>query len=390
MTKFASSAATLSLRRSGRKLYAIVICFLTAEIWVLQVLQRPHFNLLSDVVLGVLLLSVVGVVVSGWLDRSFNLMLHLHVMVSICSILSLPAMSLGTLAGSTHTDPWVWWIFISGALSAALASGPRPVSIIFLAFIALAWLLVQISAQDAIGSLVGALGDAASVLFLSGAVSSLVSWTKAWGSALDDSTSKQIEGAIKKAKADAVEREEQRVDALVHDSVLNTLLVAAKAKTEIERQAAKRLVDYSIGEIETMATSKQSLRDTNSIALFEALRKLAHAAAPDISIATRGGDLRRITSGVAEALIGASLQCIRNSVQHSSASRLELELESLIAGTIVIRVIDNGKGFKPDRLDNSRLGISGSIISRMKSVGGSAKVRSSPNAGTTVTLRWQE
>jgi signal transduction histidine kinase len=51
-------------------------------------------------------------------------------------------------------------------------------------------------------------------------------------------------------------------------------------------------------------------------------------------------------------------------------------------------VVDDGRGFNPERLPKDRLGIRTSIEARMRLVGGVASVISKPGAGTTVELRW--
>ena len=57
---------------------------------------------------------------------------------------------------------------------------------------------------------------------------------------------------------------------------------------------------------------------------------------------------------------------------------------------ISVQIVDNGRGFRPDRVPRARLGIRGSIVNRMALVGGTAKITSILSVGTVVTLRWPE
>lgn len=54
---------------------------------------------------------------------------------------------------------------------------------------------------------------------------------------------------------------------------------------------------------------------------------------------------------------------------------------------IVVRVVDRGAGFIPDRI-TAGSGIRDSIVGRMREIGGSARVESAPGDGTCVELRW--
>ena len=61
-------------------------------------------------------------------------------------------------------------------------------------------------------------------------------------------------------------------------------------------------------------------------------------------------------------------------------------------GTVVtVSVRDDGAGFATDRLaravESGRLGVAQSIVGRMRDVGGTADVTSSPGQGTEVELR---
>jgi len=124
MKQSLSFAATNRLEASGRKIYASALILLMVEVCIRQFLQRPHFNILSDVTLWVLVLSVLAVFASAWVGRANNLMLHLHSLVSLLAVLLLPAMRLGTLPDATHSEPWVWWTVGLGAVSSALIPWP--------------------------------------------------------------------------------------------------------------------------------------------------------------------------------------------------------------------------------------------------------------------------
>jgi signal transduction histidine kinase len=92
----------------------------------------------------------------------------------------------------------------------------------------------------------------------------------------------------------------------------------------------------------------------------------------------------------AQAITEATLQAIENAERHAKCTDLELKLNSSEASAISIQIVDNGRGFRPDRVPRARLGIRGSIVMRMALVGGTAKITSILSVGTVVTLRWPE
>jgi signal transduction histidine kinase len=57
---------------------------------------------------------------------------------------------------------------------------------------------------------------------------------------------------------------------------------------------------------------------------------------------------------------------------------------------VTVSVRDDGAGFAPDRLaravEAGRLGVAQSIVGRMREIGGTAQVTSSPGQGTEVEL----
>ena len=57
-------------------------------------------------------------------------------------------------------------------------------------------------------------------------------------------------------------------------------------------------------------------------------------------------------------------------------------------GSVRAVVSDEGAGFDQSRVAGERLGLRVSIIERMRAVGGSAVVQSSPGHGTRIVLTW--
>ncbi|NNH74951.1 ATP-binding protein [Nocardia uniformis] len=195
------------------------------------------------------------------------------------------------------------------------------------------------------------------------------------------------------AAAQARDRERSRFAALIHDAVLSTLLEASRAGTEsavVRRQAERTLeqLDESRG-----AQRDPDLFDARSAVLF--LRTAVHEVNPSIRFATRtwpGFDDLRMPVHAASTLAAALTEAVRNSLRHASVPGREVRrtvTATVSAGSIRIVFTDDGAGFDLAQVPADRLGISVSIMGRMRQLaGGSAFVESQPGEGTTVTLVW--
>jgi signal transduction histidine kinase len=182
-----------------------------------------------------------------------------------------------------------------------------------------------------------------------------------------------------------------RTTAVVHDTVLNDLTVVMNAPDVLDDRVRDRL-------LEDLATLEGGawMRTTRAVAV------------PDESQAQIRNELARIasefrwrgltvnvtgvTSGVyifdpvaGEALLGALRATFENVLRHSGASSANVELVYSDA-EVTFMVSDEGAGFDPAAVDADRLGIRGSIVSRMEAAGGWARIWSAPGAGTTVLL----
>ena len=86
-----------------------------------------------------------------------------------------------------------------------------------------------------------------------------------------------------------------------------------------------------------------------------------------------------------ESLLGAAREATVNAAKHAGSEKVDLYLE-VSDDSIEIFVRDTGHGFDIDTIDDDRHGIRQSIVGRMKRVGGSATITSSPGEGTEVEL----
>lgn len=191
------------------------------------------------------------------------------------------------------------------------------------------------------------------------------------------------------------EAERVEVDALVHDSVLATLLAAAGARTPEAEQLAARMAQDALGHL---SSSKPLLpRDsgdmTDSAALLASIRAATPQTLHPAEFVAQGPLRAAIPTPAAEALRAATVQAMLNSSQHAGGPEVHRTVTMRGLGRngaegVCIAIVDDGAGFELAHVAPRRLGLANSIVARVEIVGGEALVESAPGAGTRITLRW--
>lgn len=385
-----STAARGKLENLTRKVFAGVIAAMTLELWSKQVSQNLHFSGLADVIMGAVLLIVLAINVTAWLERGNNVMLAIHGLLGLLSVLLLPIMTLDTFALSGFDTPWVWWYVGLASLSMAARCGLRASFLIYLSILLVAWTAITMFEPIGGASFAGALQGSVYVALLSIGFAGLATLMRNWADSVDEAHAGYLLGAIETARIDAIEREDQRVSALLHDKVLHTFLFAAAANTPAERLASVSLAAEAVDSIEAIHRGAVPVGTTTPASLFLSIKQAALRLSPRIRVTMHATGLDPIPMEAAQAITEAALQAIENSERHSKCTVLELKLNSPEASVISVQIVDNGRGFRPDRVPRARLGIRGSIVNRMALVGGTAKITSILSVGTVVTLRWPE
>jgi signal transduction histidine kinase len=93
------------------------------------------------------------------------------------------------------------------------------------------------------------------------------------------------------------------------------------------------------------------------------------------------------TSEQVSAIAGAVREAVTNARKHSHASHVIVRVETASDGRTAVTVTDDGVGIDPELVAGaSGLGVKGSILGRMKRVGGQASLNGTPGGGTQVTL----
>lgn len=192
----------------------------------------------------------------------------------------------------------------------------------------------------------------------------------------------------------ADERHNRNIAEHLHDGPLQTLLAA-----RLELDAARdRSTDPALDTVyAALAQTATALRSTVTelhpqvlaqLGLTAAVRELVlqHQSRTDMRIEA---DLEEVGKPESQALMfRAARELLTNTVKHAGAATVRVRLLSR-GDRVVLIVADDGKGFKPDDVDqfvaDGHIGL-GSLRARFDAMGGEMNIRSAPGAGTEVTV----
>lgn len=183
-----------------------------------------------------------------------------------------------------------------------------------------------------------------------------------------------------------------RVTAVVHDTLLNDLSIVMNAPDELDARAVDRL-RADVGTL----TSAEWLDETSELTVVDdqdsELRNRIMMMMSDLQwrgltvrVTGSGSGIYRITPEVATALVDAVRASLENVLRHSGAAIAEVDL-AYASTEITVIVSDQGEGFDVDAIAEDRLGVRQSIQGRIRAVGGTVRIWSSPGAGTSVVIR---
>ncbi|CAN5587679.1 ATP-binding protein [soil metagenome] len=183
----------------------------------------------------------------------------------------------------------------------------------------------------------------------------------------------------------------KRLAATVHYTLLNYLSIVMTAPDELDQRVTERLR----ADIRTL-TSAEWLRESAEVAIDEqdsSLRNQIMMMMSDLQwrgltvhVTGSGNGIYRLAPDTATALIDAVRACLENVLRHSGVTVAEVDL-AYDDQAITVVVADQGVGFDPDAVAPDRLGLSHSVVERVRSVGGSVRVWSTPGAGASIVMR---
>ena len=363
--------------------------------------------------LSALALSLLFVAIPGVLPPAILLAsLPLYALVAVGLLLS----------GGRHALLWIIPAVLSGLGIQLLITGPfngqpsaaQSASSVMLAGGALAaFSLVLLSTRIRImvwsATLIGsvtftALTTSKDGLFSAPTTTVLVGWILAatftyWVNSAVPLAARRIVsiGRAHRAEREASETEAQRRQSarLLHDTVLATLTMLAHSGVGVSASAlqhqagddARLLRQLRLGGSPVPQSSEHyNLEPVAESELGRTLESVkSRFGRMGLTVTWHGTGQILLPSHVLDAMLLALAECLENVRRHSGVSDAHVTITD---DDLVVRamVTDTGIGFVLSEVDPLRLGFQDSVVNRLQEVGGTARLFSSPGAGTTVVL----
>jgi signal transduction histidine kinase len=228
-------------------------------------------------------------------------------------------------------------------------------------------------------------------LILGGAVLIIVTMLRQAASSVDAAQATALDRYGHAVRQHATEVERVQVDSIVHDSVLTTLISAARAETPEARALAATMAGAAIGHLrDAAAVSPDDGSMVRFSTLVERITDAASALNASWELRVRSVGTGSLPTLSAESIYSAAVQAMVNSLQHAGAGDVArwIAIRGVRPGGIEVVVADTGEGFAMSDIPTERLGVRVSILERVANAGGRAVIQSAPGEGTIVTIRW--
>lgn len=381
------SAARNQLETILRRGFPVLALVLMAESFVNMFAQRIFLNEFSDAYASSIFLTLLLCLVICWRAQSSSWPIGLFATLVSAGFILWPIMLKPDAVFPTGYEPWFWWLVGIAGVGAAVAF---PTWLATLYILANSAIWIPFHARQDAGNAFFAVSfqDAVYVFLICMTLLSVMAMLRRAAFKTDVANSASIDREIEKAKIDAVERERSRIDSLVHDKVLNTLLLAANATNKENRERAAALALESIKALEN-AKGERSIGQVNPQGFFRALQLAAKRLSPEVQVSMVSATLMSIPADVASSLTEVTLQGLDNALRHSRASSIELILSTSKKEGLEIVIQDNGQGFRLERIPKNRIGLRTSIFQKAELVGASVSLESELGRGTRIAIRWK-
>jgi len=308
----------------------------------------------------------------------------------LAALVGWPLVALEPLVVATER-PWLWLLCTVATSTAAIAFSPWQATA-YLIVTPLVYGLVRITPAGGGATWQSAFFDIAYAIILGGAVLILITLLRQAAASVDYAQGTALDRYAHAVRQHATEVERVQVDSIVHDSVLTTLLSAARALTPEAKELATRMALSAIGHLRDAATASPD--DSATVALAQLARRIEDGTATlsgPFELRAHSVGSGSIPVQCAEAVYSAAMQAMVNSLQHAGngdAVHRWLVVESAEGGGIRVGVGDDGAGFVFSTVPSERLGLRVSIIERVTNAGGSVEVDAGIDRGAVIWITW--
>jgi uncharacterized protein YidB (DUF937 family) len=337
-------------------------------------------------ILASLILAMIASIIRRWVRVAHGLVS----VVYLAALITWPFEVIDPDAVSSGNH-WLYSLLTVGTATASIAFSTR-VAGIYLFAVPLVYGIVRVTPAGGGVTPLQACLDVIYAIILGGAVMIIVTMLRQAAASVDNAQATALDRYGHAVRQHATEVERVQVDAIVHDSVLTTLLTAARAYTPEAMALSATNAGNAIEHLHAAALVVPD--DGTTVRLRDVAKRIQDAAAlmsPSIELRLRDIGPRSMPVQAAEAVYSATIQAMVNSLQHAGKGptvQRWLSMYGVGIDGIQVEVGDTGAGFMLSTVPTERLGVRVSIIERVAGAGGSAEIDSAPGEGTIVTIRW--
>jgi hypothetical protein len=278
----------------------------------ITVLQPVWFWGYNVAILGGLLLSVVA-------SMARRLVRTVNIWISFAYLVAIATWPLAVVdpAAIAKERPWLWFVCTVATAAAAIALSTWAASV----YLVLAPAIYGVIRTTPSGG--GAAWDLAALdtvyaILLGGVVLMIITLLRGAAASVDAAQSAALARYSDAVRHHATEVERVHVDSIVHDSVLTTLISAARAYTPDAMALSSTMAENAIGHLREAAAASPDDESFISVEqLAERIAETAQTLSAPFTCRMQGVGAGTVAVQVAEALYSASVQALVNSLQHA-------------------------------------------------------------------------
>lgn len=184
------------------------------------------------------------------------------------------------------------------------------------------------------------------------------------------------------------EEQRMKVERLIHDQVLSSLRHASMERSGLLPAQLRAQVQAALDEVNSAFERKSGMASYTPADLYSEL--VSKASAFQVVPETTGirNSLLMIPESSYEALLGATLEALRNTATHAPKASVSLEIYTQ-DHQVQVKVSDDGPGFDQNNIRPNRRGLKDSIITRCAEADCVATIKSAPGRGVQVTIAYE-
>jgi signal transduction histidine kinase len=373
------------------RLAAVIGVAFFAQSIPLQLAQLPRMAQAWNIaILAVLIASLLICAVASALKRGVRVTYAAFAIVYLVALVSWP-FAVVDLPGATADSSSYWLYFLlTIATTMASVSLELPIATVYTIGAPVLYGIIRVTPPGGgVDPVLAALDSVYSIL-LGGGILILVGVLRYAATGVDVAQQNALERYSHAVRQHATEAERVQVDSIVHDSVLTTLLSAARAFSPEAKVLAATMAGNAIGHLrEAVAVAPDAEATISGEIVAQRIVSAADSMSQPFTVSTQVDEWCQIPIHVAEAAYSATVQAMVNSLQHAGTGvERWIAIRSHGHGAFEIEIGDKGAGFDRDAVPTERLGVRVSIVERVASAGGLATIETAPGEGTVLTLAW--